>query len=142
MLKKAAAVPDVELVIRTDSHAACFFERLCEPGRSVVIIGIHSPALPARWLELAFDALASGKVDVVFGPAINGGCYLIGMNSYHAELFRDMEWDSPDVLKRCIERAAELGLGWFLLPEWREVECSTDVETLAGEVYRWQETSA
>lgn len=116
-MKKAASVPDAETVICTDDLAGCF-ERLCEPGRSVVAIGANSPTLPVRWLELAFDALASGRVDVVFGPAIHGSFYLIGMNSFHEGSFQDMELDSPEVLKRSVERAAELGLGWFLLPEW------------------------
>ena len=114
MLTKAASVPDAETFICTDDLAGCF-ERFSEPGRSVVVV---TNDIPARYMELAFDALASGQADVVFGPTSDGDYYLIGMNSPHPGLLQNMEWDSPEVLKRSVERAAELGLGWFLLPEW------------------------
>lgn len=161
VLEKASAVPDVELVIsytpagsrtffqNAAPHAAGFllqkgrdageqmgrcFRRLCQPGRAVVIIGTDCPTLPARGLELAFDALASGGVDFVIGPLSDGGCYLVGMTSLHPELFADMDWNATDVPEKSIEHAAELGLGWYRLPEWYSVERPADLACLKAEL--------
>jgi rSAM/selenodomain-associated transferase 1 len=48
------------------------------PPGPVVIIGTDIPALHARHIRAAFDALRSN--DVVFGPAGDGGYWLIGLN--------------------------------------------------------------
>lgn len=160
VLEKASAVPDSELVVSYTPAGACSFfkiaapeaarymlqegtdmrrriahcfRRLCEPERAVVIMGSDCPTLPALGLELAFDALASGRVNVVLGPSSNGGCYMIGMTSLHPKLFENMDWTSPDVVQKAVERAAELGLGWYLLPEWYSVDRPADLVCLKGE---------
>lgn len=139
MLEKASAVPDAELVVSCDSSDAIAFfrevtcagtsflvhegenqgdrlrrcfEQLCEPGRAVVVIGAD---VPARSLELAFDALASGNVDVVLG-ATDGALCLIGMTAFHPELFAGIDWSAPRLLDKIVESAARLSLGWYLLP--------------------------
>jgi len=163
VLEKASAVPDAKLVISyapagtraffrdaapnaaeyllrrgadMGEQMAHSFRRLCEPGRAVVIMGSDCPTLPALGLELAFDALASGRVDVVFGPLSGGGCYLVGMASAHPELFEDMEWSASDVSEKGVERAARLGLGWYRLPEWYNVDHPTELACLKGELLK------
>lgn len=160
-LEKAAAVPDAELVISyAPAGTLSFFreaapdargyllqkgkdlgkrlwhclERVCEPGTAVVVMGADSPTLPVRCLELAFDALASGRVDVVFGPAGDGGYYLIGMTFPYPELFEGVNWSTPEVLEKSIERTAELGLDWYLLPEWYDVDTPADLARLKVEL--------
>ncbi|MGB9587631.1 MAG: DUF2064 domain-containing protein, partial [Armatimonadota bacterium] len=49
------------------------FRLMCYPGRSVVAVRSDVPMLPAMCLELAFDVLASGEVDVVLGSTIYSG---------------------------------------------------------------------
>ncbi len=160
-LEKASAVPDAELVISyAPAGMLSFFreaapdadgyllqkgkdlgkrlwhclERVCEPGRAVVVIGADSPTLPVRCLELAFDALASGRVDVVLGPVSDGGYYLIGMTFPYPELFEGINWSTPEVLDKSIERTAELGLDWYLLPEWYDVDTPADLTRLKKEL--------
>jgi rSAM/selenodomain-associated transferase 1 len=161
VLEKAAAIPDTELVIsyaprgglayfrdaapgarayllqegRTlGGRMSRCFETLCEPGRAVALIGTDVPTLPARCLELAFDALASSLVDVVFGPASDGGYYSVAMTSVHPGLFQGISWTTPEVLAQSIEKAAELDLGWYLLPEWYDVDRPADLAYLKSEL--------
>lgn len=42
----------------------------------VVFLGTDSPTLPLPWIEQAFEQLL--QVDVVLGPAVDGGYYLLG----------------------------------------------------------------
>jgi len=157
-LDRASAVPDTELVVAYapigslgyfKAIACCAerfmlqrgqdvgsridncFERLLETERAVVILDTSVPTLPARSLELAFDAL--GKVDVVFGPIRGGGCYLIGAKALHPQLFREVNWDSDDIQKG-IELAARLGLGWYVLPEWYGVRTPAELAFLEEEL--------
>lgn len=103
------------------------FELICEPGRSVVIIGTQHPTMPARALELAFDVLASGKVDIVYGPSTDGRLYLIGMTATHPKLFVELGPQDDRIIEKCVERTAAAGLGWYLLPESRSIDCFDDL---------------
>lgn len=42
----------------------------------VIFLGTDSPTLPLAWISQAFDML--GRTDVVIGPAVDGGYYLLG----------------------------------------------------------------
>ena len=110
------------------------FERLCGPGRAVVVMGADSPTLPARCLELAFDVLATGSADAVFGPASDGGYYLIGLLSAQPELFQGIAWGTSSVLDASLSRAKELGLRSRLLPEWYDVDRPADLACLKTEL--------
>lgn len=99
------------------------------------IIGTDSPDLPPAYLERAFAALGEGA-DLVFGPADDGGYYLLGMNRLHGELFRGMAWSTEEVLQESLRRATESGLRAELLPRWYDVDLPGDLERpalVAGE---------
>ena len=64
----------------------------------------------------------------MFGPASDGGYYLIGLKHAHSRLFEDITWSTPTVLERSCARAAEIGLPVILLPMWYDVD---DAESLA-----------
>jgi glycosyltransferase A (GT-A) superfamily protein (DUF2064 family) len=162
-LEKALAVPDADLAVCSATgddlaflqhvtprwttyvhgEGMCLGERInsCleqvrNPGTAAIVIRADTPTLPARCLELAFDALAADGVDLVLGPSISGGWYLVGMSAAHPELLEGADWGDPQSI---IDRAAELGLGWFMLPAWRCIRTADDLEVLRGEA---EETSS
>ena len=103
---------------------------LAEAGvDSVVIIGGDCPALTASHLDEALAALAGG-VDLVLGPALDGGYVLIGLRAAEAELFQGVEWGSGEVLEQTLERARALGLRWRLLAPLRDVDTVEDLPSL------------
>jgi len=96
-----------------------------------LIIGSDSPTLPARYLDDAFQQL--DKVDLVLGPAADGGYYLIGLKNMHEALFRNMEWSTDSVLSNTLQRARKIGLTYELLPEWYDIDTLPDLRRAADD---------
>ena len=71
--------------------------RACPPG-PVVLVGADIPALGARQVDAAFRLL--GTRDVVFGPAEDGGFWLVGarLPGRLPPLFERVRWSSPHAL--------------------------------------------
>ena len=102
-------------------------------GRRAVLIGTDFPDLPHEVLIDAFEKLACGdEPKIALGPAADGGYYLIGMNRFLPEIFTGIPWSTGEVLSRTMEKAAALGVGTALLPEWRDVDEADDLEALKG----------
>jgi len=98
--------------------------------RTCCIIGSDSPDLPLEYIEQAFQILDKGQADVVFGPAADGGYYLVGMKRLWRRLFEDIAWGGEDVLKTSCERACELDLRTALLPGWYDLDTVDDLSRL------------
>lgn len=101
---------------------------LAEGHDCALVVNADSPTLPGRVVEQAVAALRQPGDRVVFGPASDGGYYLIGLKRPHPALFEGIAWSTPTVLAQSLERAAASGLPATLLPMWYDVD---DAETLA-----------
>lgn len=86
----------------------------------LIMLGSDSPTLPVKFIDEAFKRL--GHFDLVLGPAEDGGYYLIGMKQTHNALFENIEWSKNSVLQSTVERAKALGLNYYLLPKWYDVD--------------------
>ena len=69
------------------------------PPGPVVIIGADAPGLRGRHLRQAFHAL--GRADAVFGPAEDGGYWLIGLSRRKSapDLFGGVRWSTKHALE-------------------------------------------
>lgn len=101
---------------------------------SCVVIGTDAPFLDAHVLGNSFAQLESS--DVVIGPSLDGGYYLIGFNVMNTTLFDRISWSSEHVLLQTIERCNELGLKLELLPSMIDVDTVGDVLMLETEEER------
>ncbi|UCG77509.1 MAG: TIGR04282 family arsenosugar biosynthesis glycosyltransferase [Nitrospirota bacterium] len=72
-----------------------------------VLVGVDIPDLTGGIVENAFSMLEHN--DLVFGPALDGGYYLIGMKKPLEAIFRDIQWSSPHTLQQTIVVAESLG---------------------------------
>ena len=72
------------------------------PG-PVVVIGTDIPTVRPSHIAAAFQAL--GDSDIVFGPATDGGFWLVGLRRTPRVLnaFHDVRWSTPDTLRDCLE---------------------------------------
>jgi rSAM/selenodomain-associated transferase 1 len=105
------------------------FQRLFAQGyRQVVLIGTDVPTLPLSHFKQALLALENH--DLVLGPALDGGYYLIGLKRMAPELFVDMSWSTNQVLGLTQEKAATIGLKVSLIQPWRDVDTLADLEAL------------
>jgi uncharacterized protein len=118
-----------------------FAERLYHICRDVaargytrtVILGSDSPQAPGAAIAEAFAALRDANVDVVLGPADDGGYYLVGLWNQPAppDLFTGITMSTPLVFTQTLERARSLGLAVRVAPTTFDVDCEADLLRLA-----------
>ena len=100
----------------------------------MLLVNSDSPTLPPALLEQAASALRAGGDRVVFGPATDGGYYLVGLKAAHPRLFAGIAWSTGDVLARSLARAAEIGLSAHLLDPWYDVDDFDSLAILRAEI--------
>jgi rSAM/selenodomain-associated transferase 1 len=105
------------------------FETLFAQGYTHgLIVGTDTPSLPLERFQQALAALESH--DLVLGPALDGGYYLIGLNRPIPGLFTEIPWSTEQVLALTQEKAGALGLKTALLAPWRDVDTIDDLQAL------------
>ena len=105
--------------------AKAFNDNLKNGVKKVVIIGTDCYELTGGIITDAFAQLE--QHDVVIGPALDGGYYLLGMKVFHPELFVDVAWSTPSVLKDTLSRCESLTLNYFLLPVLSDIDEERDL---------------
>jgi rSAM/selenodomain-associated transferase 1 len=113
---------------RLESLAADLFAR---SARAVLLVDSDTPTLPPWCLEEAVRALESGEVDVVLGPAWDGGYYLVGTRAPQPALFCGIAWSTPAVVRQTLAAADARGLRTHLLQAWYDVDTPGDLDVLA-----------
>jgi len=106
------------------------FAAACPTWWPVVVMGGDSPDLPVARVEEAFHTLETDAADVVLGPTVDGGYYLVAARQAHAELFREIPWSTADALAVSQERAETAGLRVCTLPLWEDVDTIDDLRRL------------
>lgn len=100
-----------------------------EPEARLAVVGTDCVHLDRSLFEETWEALERNRV--VFGPAEDGGFYLVGLGAACPKLFSGIPWSTESTLEASLERARELGLDTHRLParfdvdtieEWRRVE--------------------
>ncbi len=91
-----------------------------------VLIGSDCPSLSNSDLQLATEYLEN-KADVVLGPAIDGGYYLIGLRKNNHRLFSDIAWGKATVLNDTCSRIKSLNLNLELLSKRADLDRTSDL---------------
>jgi hypothetical protein len=94
----------------------------------VAAVGSDQPDLDVARVEAAFELLARGN-EAVFGPARDGGYYLIALRreAVDRRLFDGVAWSTPAVLRETLSRCRGLGLEVGLLPEEEDLDTVDDL---------------
>lgn len=111
--------------------AGVFKQALGAPYRSAVVIGTDIPGIHGPLLTSALKGLQDH--DVVLGPTVDGGYYLIGLRSPVPELFENMPWSTDQVYERTKQRVQELGLSLKVLPTLRDFDTVEDLHLFIRE---------
>ena len=105
------------------------FERLFQKNyQYVLLIGTDVPTLPLEHYQQAVSLLKAN--DVVLGPALDGGYFLVGLKQPTPDLFTDIPWSTERVLTLTQEKAGTLGRKTALLPCWRDCDTIDDLKVL------------
>ncbi len=86
----------------------------------VIIIGSDCPYITKGHITQAFDQLQSH--DLVFGPSLDGGYYLMGMNAVHDTLFDQIPWSTDQVLAISTEKCLNNSLSYSLLEPLEDID--------------------
>jgi glycosyltransferase A (GT-A) superfamily protein (DUF2064 family) len=113
------------IAARLADAAARVFARHSGP---LLIVWPDLPRLRLEHAQAALDDLGAG-CDVVFGPALEGGLYLIGINRPLPRLFAlpEQAWRSPDVMALAGAAARTAGLELGILRAERPLHRPADV---------------
>ena len=128
-----------------DRLAACL-DRLLQTqppgGGRAAIVGADTPHLPAARCRQALALL--DHADLVLGPALDGGYYLVAVRTSWPELFAGVPMGTDRVLQATLDRAARLGLRVALLPALRDLDRVEDLHAAleGGELDRAPRTRA
>jgi rSAM/selenodomain-associated transferase 1 len=106
------------------------FEQSFQLGyNKVIIIGSDCLELTADDLERAFELLETN--DVVLGPAVDGGYYLIGLKKAFEELFNSKPWSTDQVLELTINDIKQAHKTFALLDKKRDIDTLQDLQLSA-----------
>lgn len=104
------------------------FSTAFEEGyKAVVIIGSDCYELNQTIIEQAYALL--GEHDVVLGPAVDGGYYLLGMKQIHNSFFRNKRWSTEHVFADTLADIRQSNLSYALLPTLSDVDHAKDVDS-------------
>lgn len=95
-----------------------------------IIIGSDIPGIAAADIAAAFAAL--GRADAVFGPAPDGGYWLVGVGPLRrpARLFAAVRWSSAQALADTMANCTRAGARVALAAAKRDVDCAADLAAL------------
>lgn len=104
------------------------FEEVFAKGyKRVILIGTDCPDIESNILNQSLEELQSH--DAVFGPALDGGYYLIGLKEVYKEIFRNIPWSTDKVLQLTKNQLSKRKLTYSLLKPLRDIDTPDDWES-------------
>lgn len=105
------------------------FDRAFDEGAArVVVVGSDCPDLQPELIEQAFAALRIH--DACFGPAADGGYYLLGLARPLPSVFEGVPWSDPATGRETLARLQSERAWVHRLVELRDVDSPADLDRL------------
>jgi len=98
----------------------------------IVLIGSDLPDIKSEHLKDGLQALH--KNEVVFGPAEDGGYYLIGLSKMHNAIFDNKPWSEPTLLKKTLRELKENQVTFTTLDTLNDIDTYEDL--IASKFYQ------
>ncbi len=100
----------------------------------VLIIGTDCFELTPDILENAFTILR--KHDVVIGPSVDGGYYLLGMRQLYSFLFEEKAWSTNTVYNSTIQQLEMHQISYDTLPILNDIDTEEDWKEYNSKYHR------
>lgn len=104
--------------------AEAFSVTLAEQEKAI-IIGSDCPEITTEIIEDAYDRL--DLADVVIGPTLDGGYYLLGMKAEHRFLFENMAWSTETVFTDTKDKIISANLLYSVMPTLSDLDNIDDL---------------
>lgn len=114
-----------------ERQANLFADCMRDSPGAVLLVASDSPQLAGADVDAALRALE--EHDVVVGPVLDGGYYLVGMREAH-DLLGRIEMTTERVAAELLASARALGLSAVALPAIFDVDLVADLDLLAAAV--------
>ncbi len=112
--------------------AAAFADAHATLPAPMVLIGMDTPQVTPGMLADAAGALVCDEADAVFGPAADGGFWLLGLRRPDRSLLAGVPMSRPDTGRHQMDRLTSAGLRVAMLPELTDVDTFREAELITG----------
>jgi rSAM/selenodomain-associated transferase 1 len=114
--------------------AAAFGDAYAAVPLPMVLVGMDTPQVTPELLAAAARPLVSGEADATFGPAADGGFWLLGLRTPDPALLTGVPMSTDDTGRRQLERLTAAGLRVTMVPELTDVDTFHEAELIAGAI--------
>ncbi len=111
--------------------AAAFDDAYADLAAPVVLIGMDTPQVTPGLLETVARPLTAGEADAVFGPAADGGFWLLGLRKPDASLIHGVPMSAGHTGQVQLDRLRAAGLRIRQVPELVDVDTVDDAVRVA-----------
>jgi len=98
-----------------------------EGYEKIILIGSDLPDISPEIIHQGFKVLENNEV--VFGPAADGGYYLVGMNKPHFSVFKNKEWSTEELLKATLTELKDKNIKTGLLQTLNDIDTFDDLKS-------------
>ncbi len=98
----------------------------------VLLVGADAYSITSHYLNVALNALS--QVDVVIGPAHDGGYVLIGSRKSLPDLFKDIPWGTSDVMGATLATLLNLTVSFEVMQDRWDIDTLADIQKHAPEL--------
>ena len=103
-----------------------------EGYEKIVLIGSDLPDINSTHIKNGLDALTTNEV--VFGPAEDGGYYLVGMSKLNPEIFTNKPWSQPNLLQLTLQELQSNQISVGTLDTLNDIDTYEDL--IASDFYK------
>jgi rSAM/selenodomain-associated transferase 1 len=116
--------------------AAAFADTHASVPLPMVLIGMDTPQVTPGLLVEAAQSLVCGEADAVFGPAADGGFWLLGLRRPDRSLLAGVPMSRQDTGRHQLDRLTSAGLRVAMMPELTDVDTVREAELVASAIPR------
>lgn len=113
-------IKKVQSGIDLGARMANAFNEVLQTHSKAIIIGSDCPYITSQIIDHSFHLLSNN--DVILGPAIDGGYYLLGMKSTSPSIFESMPWSESNLYEKTIEKLNQLNYTYTSLIKMEDID--------------------
>ncbi|GAA4246001.1 MULTISPECIES: TIGR04282 family arsenosugar biosynthesis glycosyltransferase [Winogradskyella] len=99
---------------------------------NIVLIGSDLPDIHSTHIKNGLEALNTSEV--VFGPAEDGGYYLVGMSKLNTEIFTNKPWSQPNLFQLTLQELQSNQISVGILDTLNDIDTYEDL--IASDFYK------